>query len=62
MAYLHINFKRSQATAQCKHVSTQEARVIGALDIGGQSASGYAIHGSSPVPGKTRIGERRFPR
>ena len=41
MGNFHMNFKGSHVTAQSKHACTQGARVIGALDTGGQSASGY---------------------
>ena len=35
----HMNFMRSHAATQCKYASTQGARVIGALDTGGQSTT-----------------------
>ena len=50
-----------RAVTQWKRVLSQEARVIRALNMGGQSTRGYTMYGSLPVKGGTRIMEKCSP-
>ena len=55
-----MNIKCSHAAAQWKRAFSLGARVIGALNIGSQLASGYAVHGSLSVPRETLIVEDAY--